>query len=74
MILKPFASGSIAATVYATRPTPCGLGEAAETREGLVDLRSAEQVKCPWARTGGRKGPQKGDFSGRMSFATASKR
>ena len=32
---------------------PERVGEAAETREGLVDLRSAEQVKCPWARTGG---------------------
>ena len=49
MILKPFASGSIAATVYATRPTPSGLGE-----------------------ENGRKGPQKGDFYGRMSFAIAS--
>ena len=49
MILRPFASGSIAAAVHATRPTPCGLAE-----------------------EDGRKGPQKGDFSGRMSFATAS--
>ena len=29
--------------------------EAAETREGPVDLRSAEQVKRPWSRTGGSR-------------------
>ncbi|MBI3236406.1 MAG: hypothetical protein HYZ48_01660 [Chlamydiales bacterium] len=27
MILRPVASGSIAATVHLTRPTPCGLDE-----------------------------------------------
>ena len=29
---------------------------AAETREGSVNLRSAKQVKSPWARTGLRDG------------------
>ncbi len=73
MILGPVASGSKAAAVHATSQTPSGLGEAAETREGLVGLRSAEQVKCPWAGTGGRNWPQKGGFAGQMSFAIPSK-
>ena len=49
MILGPVASGSGAAPVHSTKPTPSGLDE---------------ENACDW--------PQKGDFTGRMSFAIAS--
>ena len=51
---------------------PERVGEAAETREGLVDLRSAEQVNALGHELGGRKAPQKGDFAGHWSFAIGS--